>query len=351
MTLAPDDGESFKALEGQQILAPEDDYCMTPGKLHSSAYYEGMECSVCHWQKKDPNAKESKRPIRYPDLDSIKLLRNGGRELLGKPLYATEKRDGSNIMIWMKTTEETQYNDGTLTVSIIQVSSRNMDTADSKLQAMLFRTAEWPKIQQMLRDQPQWVLFVELIPEGLGPTRLEPKHKKPSAVLFDIWSGTFLNYTFIYQMAFHYRIPVVKLVEYLPEVRSLEELETWRQSLLKWARKHKREGVVIKWYGNHKGDPENGDYVFAKEKVDMPERPKLQRGTSGKVELPVLPPSEVFGAISKVAADQGLTGDKAHDMPLVAKYIAEEAKKHYCRAPTNIFAFYMDYIAGRKATQ
>ena len=37
----------------------------------------------------------------YFDLEPIRRLRNEGRELLGKSITMTEKRDGENVSVWL----------------------------------------------------------------------------------------------------------------------------------------------------------------------------------------------------------------------------------------------------------
>jgi len=61
--------------------------------------------------------------------------------------------------------------------------------------------------------------------------------------------------------------------------------------------------------------------------------------------LPILPDSEIYGAIEKVRTDIGSDfTDIKIAMPLVAKYINEECRKHNCKAPRNIFQYYQQRI-------
>jgi len=61
--------------------------------------------------------------------------------------------------------------------------------------------------------------------------------------------------------------------------------------------------------------------------------------------LPILPDSEIYGAIEKVRADIGNDfTDIKIAMPLVAQYINEECRKHNCNAPRNIFQYYQQRI-------
>jgi hypothetical protein len=55
-----------------------------------------------------------------------------------------------------------------------------------------------------------------------------------------------------------------------------------------------------------------------------------------------------MGAISHVEADFGLDGTPKHDMPLIAKAVAEECTKHFYSSRGNLFAFYQEYMERRK---
>jgi hypothetical protein len=66
----------------------------------------------------------------------------------------------------------------------------------------------------------------------------------------------------------------------------------------------------------------------------------------GKIILPDLPDSEIYGAIEKVRADIG--DEKFRDvrtaMPMIAKYVSDECKKHNSAAPRNLHAYYQDRL-------
>jgi hypothetical protein len=47
--------------------------------------------------------------IKYTDLEPFRRLKEEGRELLGKEIFITEKRDGSNISIWLDEKLEPHY--------------------------------------------------------------------------------------------------------------------------------------------------------------------------------------------------------------------------------------------------
>src|SRR5439155_5552903 len=138
------------------------------------------------------------------------------------------------------------------------------------------------------------------------------KHKVARLVLFDVaisskfyvqenptkdMTYTDVPYTMLYQLAKHHKVPIVEL---LGDGRfsTLEELKSWIGEMLKWCKRHRREGVVIKCFDT---EPQ----VYSKEKIDMPKRPKFSKTVGGGVVLPPLPDSEVNGALNKLFADFG----------------------------------------------
>ena len=91
-------------------------------------------------------------------------------------------------------------------------------------------------------------------------------------------------------------------------------------------------------------DPKYGFGMLAvKEKHDTVKLDKIPRDIKdGKPQLPLLPDSEIYGAIDKVIADIGIEQFKNVKiaMPLVVQYANEEAKKHVMSIPRNIFEYY-----------
>lgn len=89
------------------------------------------------------------------------------------------------------------------------------------------------------------------------------------------------------------------------------------------------------------------EYLMAKIKLDIP-RPIVERIRDGPPILPQIPENEIMGAISHVEADFGLTGEPKHDMPLIAKSVAEECRKHLYSSCGNLFPYYTKYMGERK---
>lgn len=333
--------------------------------------------------------------IEYPSLDRAEQLKSGGRELLGNILYWTEKRDGSNISVWLTAGEPDLGGQFLETINIsgmdfkVVVSSRNQRVASPTFITRLQSTKEYKRVVEYLRENPAHVIFGELIQPGHTPTRVEPIHKKNSYHVFDIYDrdfdatkgGRFLGYNAMYQNMYHFKVPTVNLLAvtrhttlfhtqeekdvlndydlvkgiikgvgqkgyYMDDNNGLANSSFYmiRDLLLAWSRRHRREGVIVKGF-------ENGmTPVYVKEKIDLPSRPKLKSvANAQQLNLPPLPMSEVMGAIAKVHADIGDEGinDKGKAMPLIARAVGEECKKHLCSQPVGkIFEHYLDYIRG-----
>lgn len=271
------------------------------------------------------------------------------RILLGQRLFWTEKKDGSNIGIQLKSVENS-----IMKRQFILINSRNNEEAASDLQALVKRTDEYPKVLQLLNDNPQFLVYVEACRKGLSVTRAET-YERDMLVIFDIFdkaADKFLPYVLVHQQAFHYGIPVVKLWAETRH-RSEKSLMAMADEALKYCKANSLEGMVIKAYkvpeqirGYYK---EYGcGLIQAKVKVDIP-KPERIKKDRGNPEYPSMPDSEVYGAIAKVDADEGLTGDPAHDMPLVAAYVGKEAKKHLYSSPSKkLFTYWQEYLARKE---
>ena len=70
---------------------------------------------------------------RYVELEPIKRLKNEGRELLGKEIYITEKRDGENVSVWLDDSDT------------VHISSHNLVEASKDIVTRLQNTPEYLK--------------------------------------------------------------------------------------------------------------------------------------------------------------------------------------------------------------
>ncbi len=268
---------------------------------------------------------------KYCSLEPVKRLKNEGRELIGKVVIFTVKRDGENVSLWIDES------------NTLRTSSHNMEKADDSIQSRIAATPEYQRALDLLISEEaygkHWILYGELL-KTISPTRIEPKRKHVHWVLFDMKdaaTGKYADYSYVYQMGYNFKIPVV---EHITEFRveTVEHLQSTISEALKWCRRHRREGIVGKCY--------DGD-IFFKEKINLPKRPKLPKPTPGKPQYPVMPDDKVFSAV-KQARDECIRlgvdwRDKSKAMPIVVKYIQVEAEEHNYSTPKNIYGYYIEY--------
>ena len=263
---------------------------------------------------------------KYTDLEPIRRLRYEGRELLGNRILLTEKRDGSNISLWLDENKQ------------IRISSHNLEVADNSLQNSMKSMPEYPKIVELLNDEYQGniVVYGELL-YCVGPTRIEPKRKNRHWILFDVYdcdAQRYMPYNWVYQLAYHYKIPVVDIVDdFIPE--SDGELFAHIEEAKKWCKRHRREGVVGKDYHNQ---------VFFKEKIDLPKRPKLKDPNQVKPQYPPMPEEKIMRALMHSFDEVGEENwkDVKIAMPIVARHISTEAREHFYEVPKNLYRYYIE---------
>jgi len=294
---------------------------------------------------------------RYPHIPLLLSLRPSPRLLLGKRLFWTEKRDGQNVAIWFEELEWKKKmsiedfkgekgGDNFLIddkVFNLRISSRDKEIAASDIQARVRGTEEFPKIINLLCENPQFVVYIESCKKGRSVTGIE-LYEKNFLIVFDIYdisAEQFLPYVAVHQHCFHHEIPVVKLWAETRH-RTMKDLLKWKNYALEQCEAIKLEGMVIKTFDEKFG------YVQAKVKLDVPE-PEERKIARGEVILPPIPEGEIMGAIAKVEADFGLTGNPKDDMPHIAQYINEECKKHFYSGPPNkLFYYYQLYLERHK---
>lgn len=280
-------------------------------------------------QKAEDILEKPKQWQRYMELEPIKRLDNEGRELLGKEICITIKRDGENVSPWLDETDQTH------------ISSHNNEVADDNIQSRFKLTPEYSKAVELLLDEKNtWhndcILYGELLKE-ISPTRIEPKRKKTHWILFDIYSktqGKYMDYVLIYQKAYHFKIPIVGLLDVIAP-KSLDELNEKIEGYKKWCKKHKREGIVGKCYNSG---------IFFKEKIDLPKRPKLEKPQKSDIIYPPMPEEKILRALQHAFDEVGESNWKIVKiaMPVVARHIATEAQEHYYSTPQNFYRWYTD---------
>jgi len=171
---------------------------------------------------------------------------------------------------------------------------------------------------------------------NVSPTRIEPRRKHIHWILFDVYDADaerYMPYNWVYQLAYHYKIPIVRIVdEFIP--MSERELFDKIEEAKKWCKRHRREGIVGKDYSSQ---------VFFKEKIDLPKRPKLERPKK-KPEYPPMPEDRIIRALQHAFDEVGEENwkDKAVAMPVVARHVAAEAEEHNYDRPRNIYSYYVN---------
>jgi len=282
--------------------------------------------------------------IKYPHLERIYNLKPNPEILLGQEIFWTEKRDGSNIGAYL--TEEG-----------LQLRSRNQNVASEDFYKAFNASEQAMGILELLRDASTWgneyVIFGEMLTMGKSPTRIET-HEKNEFIVFDIWDSKhqgFMNYNATFQHCHHFGLPIVELYG-TSNVCTVEALYAFKDQMLEKAKECGREGAVGKAWGEtpfNRGENAgcSRNITYFKEKNDLPALEKVPRSEQpGYVILPELPDSEIYGATEKVRTDIG--DEKFRDiriaMPLIARYVGEECKKHNSTGPKNLYQYYQQRL-------
>ena len=279
---------------------------------------------------------------KYQHISILESLKPTPRILLGQYLFWTEKKDGECISLWINKSNH------------IQVSSKNQENAheDIKHKVTVLCKEDYDKCVELLEENPQFVLFVEECKKGRSVTGAEV-YNRHTLFLFDIYDRNaekFLNYTAVYQHAYHYKIPVVGLYAKTRH-RTMKDLLKFANHALEYCKEEAHiEGIVIKAYeipeGFEKWEAFKRGLIQAKIKLDIPE-PKKRKIAKGEVIYPPIPENEILGAINKAHQELGDTDiqDVSKAMPLIAQYVKEECKKHLYSTPIKkLFFYYKNYL-------
>jgi len=275
--------------------------------------------------------------IKYPKLNYLRESPYNGRELLGKLIFWEEKRDGSNIRCFI------DENDN------IQFGSRNKVPASDNLMKSIKNT-EYDSILRtaLYTEKYQWdhdiIIFFELLQKGKSPSRIE-YHEKDDIAVFDIYDikEGWWNYTRIYQFCYQWKLPVVKLWA-VSSHSTIEKLEKQIEKILDRAKKENREGVVFKSY-------ESGKAYFFKDRLDIPHEKDIEINIDKDTpKYPELPEAEVMNEMQKVLDEIGVEQfrDKKKAMPLIAQYVAAEAKARMCSVTKGLFSYYLKKLRNLK---
>jgi len=169
-------------------------------------------------------------------------------------------------------------------------------------------------------------------------------HEKDDLVVFDIYGADrkWNSYVRVYQKCHRFGLPMVETLGSSYHA-SMQSLYKFRDEMLILCKAREIEGIVGKTHCLLGTETP----LWFKEKQDLTSYMKKPVVCEdGETLLPPLPYSEIMGAIEKVYADIGL--DKFRDvqipMPLCARYINEESRKHFCAKVKNPFSFYQQRL-------
>jgi hypothetical protein len=279
--------------------------------------------------------------IRYqhiPNLEGSGKLR---RSLLGKRLTWTIKEDGQNVTIWMRTKKYCKKKQE------IVISSHNQEISASDITINVRKCPQYETVLKLLKDFPMYRIVSEFCAKGASITGIKT-YVEDKLIIIDIYNTAerkYLPYTQVYQTCYHYGLPVVTLFA-VTRHRTLKDLDKWAHYVLEYCdvvkEYGKDEGMVLKTFD------EDGEYIMAKVKLDIPLPIKRRRIDDYPPTLPHIPICDIMGAISHVEADFGLDGTPAHDMPLIAKAVSEECRKHFYSGRGNLFMYYKKYMESKK---
>lgn len=278
----------------------------------------------------------------YPHIPILSTNARLRRSLLGLRLQWTVKEDGENVTIWKRTKKYCKKKQE------IIISSHNQEIAakDITARVTIGCKEDYEKILALIEANPTFRVVTEECLKGGSVTGIKRYEKSILYVvdIFDTSINNFLLYTQVYQYCYHLKIPIVQLYA-TTRHRTIKDLLKFCNHVLEYCNTEKDygkdEGMVLKTFNK------DGEYIQAKVKLDIPQ-PIVERVREGPPQLPQIPEGEIYGAISHVEADFGLDGTPQHDMPLIAKSVAEECQKHLYSSRGNLFIFYQQYMKNRK---
>lgn len=286
---------------------------------------------------------EEIRKIKYPDLDVLSTIYPSPTVLVGRTIIAQEKRDGSNVGIYLDENGDLQIRTREMIRAdqSIYACVKEIPHADGKsslydtIRAVLFHAADYGQ---------RYVIFGELLMKGKSPARFEI-HDAHDFVVFDIYEANHLNnfmpYEEMKEVCDHWFLQTPKVYG-ICTPSEFKDLLKWKDEMFALSQDEKREGVVFKTYATEKVP----FTVMFKERKAKAQKPPKEKKPDAGPQLPDLDEGEVRGAVFKVLTDIG--PDRFRDvkeaMPLVVKYINHEAEKHKCRPPRNPYDYYKERI-------
>jgi hypothetical protein len=271
----------------------------------------------------------------FHSIDRIGNLRETDlAAVLGTPIHWTVKEDGACLGC-------TLTND---MLPHIHLHTRESPSAAKKVYQQFHESGRADGVADLLVDleagDGRAVVFGEILAKGKSPQKVQV-YDRHEFVVFDILTERrgYLPYPEVAQICERYDLPVVECLG-VTSHDTLESLLAKRDLFVEVMQARSREGVVGKVW-RHPGDPRP---IFFKEKwkaprgasksgVDRPEKPAL----------PDLPEDEIRGAVEKARCEIGADFFEIKTaMPVVARYVGIEAKKHGCAVPRNVIDYYRE---------
>ena len=276
---------------------------------------------------------------KFEHFGRINQLRHKGRGLLGNEIEWLEKRDGQNIPFYWSDADST-----------VHFGSRNNPIPDSNINNAVMKSTGYKEVFKLVREHPQFIIYVEQMPIGRGPCKIEMRRKYGKLILFGMWDKSqncYVRYNLMHQYAHHYKIPIVRIVD-RSKPATLEELHETKFDMFIWCKKHHREGVVGRCLTKE-------GMVLFKEKIDLPKKSKTLEREHVRPEYPRMPQNTAMRAIAVAlqrTIDDGHTPNSPREaMPYVAEELKIQATEHCYHVPTDMFELYNDFVTKHAVIQ
>jgi hypothetical protein len=282
---------------------------------------------------------KKRKVVKFERYPHIAIVQSGRlcRMLLGKRLAWEIKHDGECIEVWLKSYRRMNPK--------LMISSRNLEVASQDIQNRVKGTEEFPKIIQMLNDNPMFRVVCEECKKGRSVTGIRTYDRDQLFVveIYDTAIDNYLPYTLMYQTCYHYQVQTPMLYAETRH-RTIKDLLKFKNHVLEHCNIEKEygkdEGMVCKTFD------EDGELLMGKVKLDLPEA-KVHKIREGQPIYPTMPDGEVYNSVDK--AYQELGKEKFQEvklaMPLIAKYVGEAAKEHLYSSPKGkLFNYYNEFL-------
>lgn len=273
----------------------------------------------------------------FHSIDRIANLREKDlADVLGKPVFWTVKEDGACLGCTLRARH--------ILDGHVHLHTRESPTAAKEVYEQFWASGRANGIAAMIAEiEAVWgrtVVFGEILAKGESPQKVQV-YDRHEFVVFDILTEQtgYLSYNDVARVCAKFDLPVVACLGVTTH-DTLESLLVQRDAFVAQMQAASKEGVVGKVW-RHPGDPRP---IFFKEKWKQPKGSK--KTATDKPEtpaLPDLPEDEIRGAVEKARCEIGAAFFEIKTaMPVVARYIGIEAKKHGCAVPRNVIDYYRE---------